>query len=579
VHKDHERLIDEKLHLRTEFGIRHFAGAVTYHADRFVERNTDKVPEDLLSTAAKSSNDLIGTEFESLIAAESHDDDAPGARRKKSINKTVLQKFRGQLQSLLLNMEGTKTRYIRCIKPNDNMAPKMTDHYTTMRQLECAGLVTAITISHESFPNKLAHEAIKDRFNFLMTKQDHDYMRDIPIKDAVHYMLTNLLYAMLEEHPNGSVTLPFACGTTRVYFRAGALEHLETQRLDYYTQRVVIIQAWTRKLQGEARLKEVRAAVVKIQSTARGRLDWKRYREQKMASVTIASWFRGRQATKLIQGMRKERAATVLQSRFRAKSKRYALRRWKRATVIIQRAVKTKVKRTSFTAELAIAVEEARMDTKLLGLKEKVSLASDSVSTARLTASPSTVKGRQVNDELLGEIEKYVSKGCVHTTNCQLLVLALTHFFDNSMFEYLRKEIFMLRGKNDDLKGELIDAENDKRELLSHAESAEAASSSRLRVSMLTKSNAALMSGVLEHKHEAAQQRKEIRTLSSIQEEHVASVKVDFESVLKERDSEIRNPAHHQTRQEFVRCREELVERPDRQNGIRTSGRSAPPQG
>jgi hypothetical protein len=58
---------------------------------------------------------------------------------------------------------------------------------------------------------------------------------------------------------------------------------------------------------------------------------------------------------------------------------------------------------------------------------------------------------------------------------------------------------------------------------------------------MLTKINAALMSGVLEHKHEAAQQRKEIRTLSSIQEEHVASVKVDFESVLKERDSEIRN--------------------------------------
>lgn len=410
VHKDHERLIDEKLHRRTEFGIRHFAGAVTYNADRFVERNTDKLPEDLLSTAAKSSNDLIRTEFESLIAAESQDDDAPGARRKKSTNKTVLQKFRGQLQSLLLNMEGTKTRYIRCIKPNDIVAPKMTDHYTTMRQLECAGLVTAITISRESFPNKLAYEATKDRFNFLMTKQDHDYMRDIPIKDAVHYMLSNLLYAMLEEHPNGSVTLPFACGTTRVYFRAGALEHLETQRLEYYTQRVVIIQAWTRKLQGEARLKEVRAAVVKMQATARGRLEWKRYREQQVASVTIASWFRGRQATQLVQSMRRERAATVLQSRFRAKSKRYALRRWKRAAVIIQRAVKTKVKRTSFTAKLAVAVEEARMDTKLLGLKEKVSLASGSVSAARLTASPSTVKGRQVNDELLGEIEKYVSK-------------------------------------------------------------------------------------------------------------------------------------------------------------------------
>lgn len=516
VHQDHDRLIDDKLHLRTEFGIRHFAGHVTYNADRFVERNTDKLPEDLLRTVSKSSNLLIRTEFESLIAAETEETDTPGARRKKATSKTVLQKFRGQLQDLMMNMEGTTTRYIRCIKPNDMLAPKLTDHYTTMRQLECAGLVTALTISRESFPNKLAYELTKERFNFLMTKLDHDYMSGIPVKDAVQYMLSNLLYSMVEEHPNGTLTLPFACGKTRVYFRAGALEHLETKRLDYYTQRVVTIQAWTRKLQAVNKMEEVRAAVIKIQATARGRLEWKHYRKQQHASIALSSWFRGRQATFLVQSMRKQRAATVLQSRFRAKSKRYALRRFKRGAIIIQRAFRNKERRSKITAKMAIAVEEARMDHKLLGLKEKISLASCANTAAQQKASPASVKGRQVNDELLGEIE--------------------------NMFEYLRGEIVMLRGKNSDLKAELVYTEIDKRELLAHAESAEvAASSARLRVAALTKSNAALMSEILEHKHEAVHLRKELRTQSFSRQEELAVAKADYDRILKERDIEIRN--------------------------------------
>ena len=408
VHKDHERLIDEKLHLRTEFGIRHFAGPVKYNADRFVERNTDKLPNDLLSTATKSSNDLIRYEFESLVNGQCDEEDAYGVRRKNTTSKTVLQKFKAQLQGLMVNMEDTRTRYIRCIKPNDIMAPTLTDHYTTMRQLECAGLVTAITISRESFPNKLTYEATKERFDFLMTKQDHDYMSCIPLKDAVQYMLSNLLFTMVEDHPNGTLTLPFACGNTRVYFRAGALEQLETKRLEYYTERVVIIQAWTRTLQAEARLRQVRAAVVSMQAIARGQLKLRRYKEQKLASVALAAWFRGRQATKLVQNMRHERATTLLQSWVRAKSKRYQLGRWKRAAIIIQRAVKTKEKRITLNAKLAVAVEEALMDSKLLGLKEKVALASGAVSGSQLAASPTSVKGRQVNDELLGDIEKYV---------------------------------------------------------------------------------------------------------------------------------------------------------------------------
>lgn len=140
VHKDHDRLVDEKLHRRTEFGIKHFAGPVTYDSTKFVERNTDKLPDGLMYCAAKSTNPLIREEFERLIAAHEESESVKGRKKK---HRTVLEKFRVQLKNLMATMEGTSTRYIRCIKPNETMTPKMTDHYHTMRQLECAGEYSA----------------------------------------------------------------------------------------------------------------------------------------------------------------------------------------------------------------------------------------------------------------------------------------------------------------------------------------------------------------------------------------------------------------------------------------------------
>ena len=323
VHKEHDRLIDEKLHRKTEFGIRHFAGPVTYNASKFVERNTDKLPEDLLRCATQSTNDLIRQEFKALIerASDKHEPPStPGAvkkspvRRKKATNRTVLEKFRYQLRSLMNSMENTTTRYIRCIKPNDQMTPRLTDHNITMRQLECAGLVTAITISRESFPNKLSYDVTRGRFECLMTAHDQDYMVGVPVKDAVHYMLSNLLFSMVEEHANGTLTLPFACGNTRVYFRTGALEQLETKRLDYFTTRAVVIQKWIRRIQGETRYGAMRQAATQLQKVARRRLEYQRYQQKQKAVIFLETWVRGRQATKLVHQIRQDRAATLLQT-------------------------------------------------------------------------------------------------------------------------------------------------------------------------------------------------------------------------------------------------------------------------
>jgi hypothetical protein len=108
------------------------------------------------------------------------------------------------------------------------------------------------------------------------------------------------------------------------------------------------------------------------------------------------------------------------------------------------------------------------------------------------------------------------------------------------MFEYLRKEINVLRGQNADLKAELMEAENDKRDILAHAQGSEAAaSSSRLQVAQLTKNVAELNKQILEHKHESSKLRKELKNAHSHTDEELKAAQVKYERAVKERDREV----------------------------------------
>ena len=508
VNKDHDRMIDKKLHRKTEFGIRHFAGPVTYDAAKFVERNMDKLPEDLIHCVSQSSNELISTEFQRILddAQSSNTQEAKSPVKRKATSKTVIQKFRLQLKGLMDNIQDTTTRYIRCIKPNDSMIPKMIDHYTTMRQLECAGLVTAITISRETFPNRLGYDAMRERFFCLMTTtQAAKYMEMSNDKEAAEYMLSNLLHPINEEpkqsigssssRNNDTVKLAFACGNTRVYFRAGALEFLETKRLDYYTHRVILIQNWIRQLQAQERYLSMRQAAIRIQAMARGRLEWQRYQVIKLACIRLTSWIRGRQAAALVQGMREDRAAVHIQSTWRTMSKAHQLSRMKKAAIVIQRAIRNKETRDHVSCKLAEAVQQARMDNKLLGLKKGIG-------------------GRQVKAELLREVE--------------------------SMFDYLSGEMATLRKSNSEMKAQLRVADEEKRELETRAETAEAAATaSRLQATSIAKSSSKLNKAIEDYKHEMVGLKKHMKVLESQRTEEVASVKVDYDRIIREKDEEI----------------------------------------
>ena len=86
-----------------EFTINHYAGPVTYSAVGFMQKNKDKLLDNLESFMAKSGNALVRSRF---TAAES------------TGRKTQSFQFREQLSTLALTLNKTAPHYVRCVKAN-----------------------------------------------------------------------------------------------------------------------------------------------------------------------------------------------------------------------------------------------------------------------------------------------------------------------------------------------------------------------------------------------------------------------------------------------------------------------------
>jgi len=296
---------------RMSFGIHHYAGKVMYNAEFFVVRNQDTLPTDVEEVMVKSSNPIIAQVVEEdVVPAKSK----PGRQKSNIVGTTIWTKYKTQLTTLMTDLRKTRSRYIRCIKPNKAKKPVIMEHIGTVEQLRCAGVVAAVTITRSAFPNRLEHAQAYRRF--LPLKGSGGTAAKNDIKAQLEELMNSALKS-LEEKENDKLKKAYVIGNSKIYFRAGAMEYLEAERLKgaekwaIVMQRVVrgynvrkhmtginsykmqsktpsaiIIQCWTRRLAAKRRLdrlkkkhkekkkkakKRVRAAM-KIQACARGYL-------------------------------------------------------------------------------------------------------------------------------------------------------------------------------------------------------------------------------------------------------------------------------------------------------------------
>ncbi len=198
------------------FILTHYAAEVEYSTEGWLEKNKDPLNDNLTRLLAASTDKHVANLF-SDCGEEVDDISSPRSRVKKGLFRTVAQRHKEQLSSLMAQLHKTRPHFVRCILPNHKKRPKQFNAPLVLDQLRCNGVLEGIRIARTGFPNRLSFAEFRSRYEVLCRDMPRGYLEG---QEAASIMLDRL----------GLDRAVYRVGLTKVFFRAGVLAELEEQR-------------------------------------------------------------------------------------------------------------------------------------------------------------------------------------------------------------------------------------------------------------------------------------------------------------------------------------------------------------
>ncbi|KAK4673793.1 class II myosin [Podospora pseudopauciseta] len=198
------------------FILTHYAAEVEYSTEGWLEKNKDPMNDNVTRLLAASTDKHVANLFADCA---DQDDEVGGMRSrvKKGLFRTVAQRHKEQLSSLMAQLHSTHPHFVRCILPNHKKKAKQFNGLLVLDQLRCNGVLEGIRIARTGFPNRLAFAEFRQRYEVLV--------RDLPKGYLEGQAVTRL---MLDKF--GLDRSLYRVGLTKVFFRAGVLAELEEKR-------------------------------------------------------------------------------------------------------------------------------------------------------------------------------------------------------------------------------------------------------------------------------------------------------------------------------------------------------------
>ena len=198
------------------FILTHYAAEVEYSTDGWLEKNKDPLNENITRLLASSNDEHVASLFSDCADPED-DSGATRSRVKKGLFRTVAQRHKEQLSSLMNQLHSTHPHFVRCILPNHKKRPKQFHAPLVLDQLRCNGVLEGIRIARTGFPNRLSFSEFRQRYEVLC--------RDLPRR----YLEGQEASQIILERLNLDKSI-YRVGLTKVFFRAGVLADLEEKR-------------------------------------------------------------------------------------------------------------------------------------------------------------------------------------------------------------------------------------------------------------------------------------------------------------------------------------------------------------
>lgn len=213
--------------IRDGFIVKHYAGEVNYSVDEWLDKNKDPLSSNMVDLLSNSSNSMIMDFFDSPSEMPNVTDSPTKSPRKRrsGIFRTVAQRHKQQLDSLMSQLSDTHPHFVRCILPNTEKKPGVFNDKIVLDQLRCNGVLEGIRIARSGYPNRIDFKQFATYYSILASrfhsmKQFSKATTDSEFKQLSETILSEL---GLEEDQ-------YKVGVSKLFFRNGVLANLEKKR-------------------------------------------------------------------------------------------------------------------------------------------------------------------------------------------------------------------------------------------------------------------------------------------------------------------------------------------------------------
>ncbi|KAI8853564.1 P-loop containing nucleoside triphosphate hydrolase protein [Chytridium lagenaria] len=138
---------------KIQFGVRHYAGDVTYTSTGFLEKNKDAIQDELIELVQKRLNQMLMRKAQKVLLDQSR----PPAHI-----------FKNQLINLVSTLGATTPHYVRCIKPNSVKQSFGFDDNMVLAQLRYSGMLDTIKIRKAGYPMRIPFAKFANDYKCLI---------------------------------------------------------------------------------------------------------------------------------------------------------------------------------------------------------------------------------------------------------------------------------------------------------------------------------------------------------------------------------------------------------------------------
>ena len=216
--------------------------SVFYKVDEFLEKNRDRLGEDLDRLLRQSY--LSFEPPKSAAQLKQEDDEFLMSARGKAKPKqlTLGGQFKIQLDELVKKLNESAPHFIRCIKPNDSKQPQFFHGVCVHQQLKQSGAFDALGIRKRGYNFQFKHEVFISRYGPLVRDKSNRRMSSMGGSLSKRDMCLQII-KLLTKIPNlENADKNIQVGNTMVFWKAAEDRQLSSLRRQEIHGQVIAVQ-------------------------------------------------------------------------------------------------------------------------------------------------------------------------------------------------------------------------------------------------------------------------------------------------------------------------------------------------